>query len=152
MLESAAAAQKEVDNLLEWANYNAVSFDPLESEMDQFPGRRREDTVGVKFNGTMIEAADLIRWLGVHLNPRLSFKHHETKWSEKALKTAQHVRRLDSIKRGADPGSLITTFHACVVPAATFGTDVWWPGMTRSTVSGIVTPQSTYICSPIDEA
>ena len=151
VLESAAAAQKEVDNLLEWANNNAMSFDPLKSEVVQFPGRRQEDTIGVKFYGTMIEPANHIRWLGVHLDPRLSFKHHMATWCGKALKMAQHMRILNSVKRGADLGPLITAVDASVVPATTFGSKVWWPGMTRPTVSGIVTSQTTHLCSLIDK-
>ncbi|KAI0990861.1 hypothetical protein K3495_g17326, partial [Podosphaera aphanis] len=50
--ESAAAAQREVDHLLQWARDNAVAFDTAKSEVVQFPGRRRETAVGVHVNGT----------------------------------------------------------------------------------------------------
>ena len=39
--ESAAAAQDEVNNLLDWARNNAVAFDTDKSEVAQFPGRYR---------------------------------------------------------------------------------------------------------------
>ena len=59
--ESANKAQQEVDNLLEWANNHAISFDTQKSEVKQFPGRRQEEAVGVLINGTMIEPAEHIR-------------------------------------------------------------------------------------------
>ena len=95
MLESVAVAQKDVDNLLEWANNDAVPFNPSKSEVVQYPGRRREDTVGVKFNGTMIGPAYHIYWLRVNPDPRLSFKYYVTEWCGEALKVAQHIRRLN---------------------------------------------------------
>ena len=152
VLELAATAQKKVDNLLGWANKNAVTFNPLKSEEVQFHEGRREDTLDVKFSGNLIEPSDHIRWLGVHPDPRLSFKPHVATWCGKALKMAQHMRKSNSVKRGADQGPLIATVNACVVPVATFGAEVLWPGMSRPTVSGIITPQTAHLCSLTDKA
>lgn len=41
MAASAVAAQREVDNLSNWAYQNAVLFDPEKSESVQFPGRKK---------------------------------------------------------------------------------------------------------------
>ncbi|KAI1004639.1 hypothetical protein K3495_g3578 [Podosphaera aphanis] len=82
--ESAAVAQREVDHLLQ----------------------RRETAVGVPVNGTFIEPAEHIRWLGVHLDPRLNFKHHTTTWCGKAIRAAQQMRRFNSTYRGAAPKAL----------------------------------------------
>ena len=150
--ESAAATQREVNDLLHWARENAVSFDTNKSEVIQFPVRRREDAIEIQVNGSYIKPAEHIRWLGVHLDPKLSFKHHVATWCGKALKAAQHIRRLNSVKRGAAPSALATAVDMCVVPVATFGADVWWPGNTRPTANGISTPQATSLCSLIDKA
>lgn len=76
--ESAIIAQKEVDSIIKWANANAVSFDAKKSEVNQFPGHKIEEPVRIKINGDMIIPAENIRWLGVHLNSCLFFKHHVT--------------------------------------------------------------------------
>lgn len=60
--ESAIAAQQEVDSLLRWANYNAVSFDPRKTEVIQFNGRHREDPVSIRVNNILVEPAERIRW------------------------------------------------------------------------------------------
>ena len=73
----------------------------------------------------MIELAEHIRWLGIHLDSKLSFKNHVAMWSAKAIKIAQLLRRVNSVKRGAAPGPLVTVVDACVVPMATYGADVW---------------------------
>ncbi|KAI0995925.1 hypothetical protein K3495_g12256, partial [Podosphaera aphanis] len=150
--ESAATAQRKVDHLLEWAQNNAVAFDTAKSEVIQFPGRRRETAVGVRVNGTLIEPAEHIRWLGVHLDPRLNFKHHVTTWCEKALRAARHMRRFNSTYRGAAPKALVRAVDTCIVPIATFGSEVWWPGLSRPTIRRTVTPQITGTCEMIDRA
>ncbi|KAI0991298.1 hypothetical protein K3495_g16889, partial [Podosphaera aphanis] len=74
--ESAAAAQREVDLLLAWARNNAVTFDTAKSEVVQFTKHRHEAPTNISINGTTIESAEHIRWLGVYLDTRLTFKHH----------------------------------------------------------------------------
>ncbi|KAI1005977.1 hypothetical protein K3495_g2240 [Podosphaera aphanis] len=122
------------------------------SEVIQFPGRSRETVVGVRVNGTLIEPAEHIRWLGVNLDSRLNFKHHVTTWCEKALKAAQHMRRFNSTYRGAAPKALVRAVDTCIVPVATFRSEVWWPGLSRPPIRRTVTPQITGICEMIDKA
>ena len=62
------------------------------------------------------------------------------------------MRRLNSVKGGAAPGPLVTAVKMCVVPVATYGADVWWPGTTRLAAKGFVTPQTTHLCNLIDKA
>lgn len=62
------------------------------------------------------------------------------------------MRRLNPINRGAAPKPLVQAVDACVVSVATYGAEVWWPGLTRPTTHGIVTPPTTYLCGLIDKA
>ncbi|KAI0993264.1 hypothetical protein K3495_g14920, partial [Podosphaera aphanis] len=149
--ESAAVAQKEIDSLSKWAQENAVLFDSEKSEVIQFPGRKKEDFVEVEVNGVMLKPTEQIRWLGVYLDPQLSFKHHVSTWCGKALKLAQHMRRLNTVKRGASPKSLITAVESCVIPVATYGTEVWWPGLTRPAATGTIRPPTSFHCELIDK-
>lgn len=144
--DSAVAAQNEVDKLTTWAHQNAVLFDAEKSEVVQFPGRQKEEPVGILVGGNRIEPADNIRWLGVYLDPRLSFKQHVSTWCGKTLKLAQHMRRLNSVKRGAAPKALISAVDSCVIPVATYGAEVWWPGLSRPSVSGAVRPPTSFHC------
>lgn len=102
-LELIVAAKKEVDNLTDWTKSSAILFDTENSEAVHFSGRKNEDPVGVVVSGRTIEPAGYIRWLGIHLDPRLSFKNHVSTWCGKAIKLAQHLRKLNSVKNGAVP-------------------------------------------------
>lgn len=149
--ESVSDAQREVDNLMDWARNNAVSFDTQKPEVIQFSTRRQQSLACIQVNGCSIELAEQIRWLGIYLDPKLNFKYHVATWCSKALKIANHLRRLNQVKRGAGPRALITVVEACVVSVATYGADVWWPGMTRPTRKGTSIPQTTHLCGLIDK-
>ncbi|KAI0998159.1 hypothetical protein K3495_g10032 [Podosphaera aphanis] len=107
--ESAAAAQREVDHLLAWARNNAVTFDTNKSEVIQFTKHRHKSPTNISINGTIIEPAEHIQWLGVYLDTRLTFKHHVSTWCGEALKAAHILRRLNSTHRGAAPAALGAT-------------------------------------------
>lgn len=92
----------------------------------------------------MILPAENIRWLGMFLDSRLLFKHHVTTWSAKALSLAQNLRRLNFVQRGAAPKALIKAIDACIVPVATFGAEVWWPGLSRPKLSGTLSPPTSF--------
>lgn len=149
--ESAAAAQRELDNLVNWAHENAVLFDEKKSEVVQFPGRKKEELVGIVVSGNKIEPAQHIHWPGVHLDTHLTFKHHVATWCGKAMNLARHMRRLNSVQRGAAPKALITAVDACIVPVATYGAEVWWPGLSRPSATGTITPPTSFHCGLIDK-
>ena len=122
--ELAAMAQSEADSLISWADFNALSFDTEKSEVIHFQGRNNEEKLGIRVNDIIIEPAAHTRWLGVHLYSQLFFKNHESTWCDKALKIAQHLRRLNSMKRRAASRALVSVVDACVVSVATYGADV----------------------------
>ena len=62
------------------------------------------------------------------------------------------MRRFNTAYRGAAPGALVKAIDTCIVPIATYGADVWWPGLRRPTVRGMVTPPTAGLCSMIDKA
>ncbi|KAI0991474.1 hypothetical protein K3495_g16713, partial [Podosphaera aphanis] len=150
--ESAAAAQREVDHLLAWARNNAVTFDTNKSEVVQFTKHRHEAPTNISINGTIIEPAEHIRWLGVYLDTRLTFKHHVSTWCGKALKAGHLLRQLNSTHRGAAPAALVGAVDSCIVSVATYGADIWWPGISRPTYKGTATPPTSTLCSMIDKA
>lgn len=138
--------------MLSWAEENAIVFDSQKTELVHFPARRQDVQPSIMIRNTSIEPVEYIRWLGVYLESHLTFRQHIATWCGKALKIAQHMRRLNTVRRGAAPGLLVMATNACVVPVAMYGAEVWWPGMTRPAAKGAVTPQTTHLCSLIDRA
>lgn len=115
IVDSAAAAQREVDCLLDRVHRNAIKFDAEKSEVIQFQGRSQKGFVNINIDGAEITPTEHIRWLGIYLDSHLSFKYHVEKWCWKAIKVAQHLRRLKPVRRGAAPSPLVTAANACVL-------------------------------------
>ena len=150
--ESAAAAQKEVDRLLDWAQKNAVRFNTEKSGLVQFPPRYIKAAVGVHMNDILTEPTEHVRWLGVQLDPRLNFKHHVMAWFGEAMKVARYMRHFNSTIRGSAPEELIRVVNTCIVPISTFQAEVWCPGLKRLTRARMATPPITSLCKMTDKA
>lgn len=71
--ESAAAVQRKLDSLTNWAEENVVSFDASKSEVIHYLGRKREKPVEITVKDNMILSAKQIPRLRVYLDPHLSF-------------------------------------------------------------------------------
>lgn len=61
-----------------------------------------------------------------------------------ALKLAQHMRRLNSLSRGVAPIALITAMNSRVILIATYGAEVWRPGLSRPKANERVKPPTTF--------
>lgn len=61
LTDSAAAVQREVNILLDWARENAVSFDLTKTKVVQFPGSGQETSIGLTRNGIRFEPAEHTR-------------------------------------------------------------------------------------------
>lgn len=76
ILHLAAVAQREVNNLLGWANEKAVTFNLVKIKVNQFPECGRESIVRVTLNGISFEPVEHNRCIGIYLDSKLSFRHH----------------------------------------------------------------------------
>lgn len=130
--ETSRMLQWELDDTLKWGRENAISFDPDKAELVHFHYTRGKDhPEGVDFEGTPILPQESVRWLGVHLDPRLSFRKHVEVMTGKALKTANFLKSLNKTRKGSPPDAVAMAAKACVLPVALYGLEAWWPGETR---------------------
>ena len=148
--ESAAAAQAEALELVEWAETNAIQFDMTKTEVIQFGGVASEAPASVSVGGQVFTPSPQIRWLGVFLDPKLTFRAHVDFWCAKAQSVATHLRRLSPVQRGAAPGPLVRAVESCVVTVATYGAEVWYPGSSRPTAHGTTKFRITGLLDKID--
>lgn len=134
--ETTRKLQWELDDTLKWGKENAIAFDPEKAELIHFyytRGQDHEDTVC--FEGLTISPKPSIRWLGVHLDSKLSFKTHVETMTSRALKAGNFLRSLNKTQKGSPPDAVSLAAKACVVPVALYGADVWWPGESRQSAT-----------------
>lgn len=127
--ETSKQLQADLDDILEWGKDNAVDFEADKTELIHFA--RSKGKIGrqsIRHNGKAILPSRNIRWLGMILDSQLTFKEHVQTWGSKALKTANHLRRL--LKGTARPTAYTEGIVArsCVLPVALYGAEIWWEG------------------------
>ncbi len=135
--EAVANAQLEVERLIQLANEHEISFDPAKSDLLLIGGGSKKllDTAGlaIHIQGRRIIPSPHVKWLGVWIDSQLNFKQHVQEWCGKAQRITQFIRRINTVQRGADPGPMIRAVQACVISTALYGSEAWWPGLTRVT-------------------
>ncbi|PCD22248.1 hypothetical protein AU210_016038 [Fusarium oxysporum f. sp. radicis-cucumerinum] len=72
-----------------------------------------------------------LRWLGIWLDSRLSFRVHVEKWAAKAKAVAYHLRGLTNTIHGPLPSAVRSVVRACVEPVLLHGSEAWYPGRSR---------------------
>ena len=130
--EATTLAQEKVDNTLNWGAENAVSFGPAKTEIMVFSRKiKNKDTTVIKHGDREIKPKEAMRWLGIFLTPKLSYKIHIAEKLGEARKVVNHLRGLNKVMRGAPPHSITKAMKAVVLPKLLFGAEVWYPGPTR---------------------
>ncbi|KAM5361864.1 hypothetical protein ACJA88_014282 [Fusarium oxysporum] len=66
-----------------------------------------------------------LRWLGIWLDSRLSFRLHVEKWAAKAKAVAYHLRGLTNTIHGPLPSAVRSAVRACVEPVLLHGLEAW---------------------------
>lgn len=66
-----------------------------------------------------------LRWLGIWLDSRLSFRVHVEKWAAKAHAVAYHLRGLANAIHGPPPSAVRSAVMACVEPVLLHGSEAW---------------------------
>lgn len=81
-------------------------------------------------DGTTVSATDphdALRWLGLHLDRKLSFRRHIDYIVGKAERAVNGLRLLAGCYKGAPPASLLKVVRSCVLPQLTYAASAWWP-------------------------
>ncbi|KAI1004471.1 hypothetical protein K3495_g3743 [Podosphaera aphanis] len=76
-------------------------------------------------------ARPYLKWLGVHFDRKLSFKHHAQIQTAKALKVARAISCLGNTISAVPPHLSRQAAVAYLLPIAHFAAETWWSGRTR---------------------
>ncbi|EXU95447.1 reverse transcriptase domain protein [Metarhizium robertsii] len=128
--ETSRIASEYLQELVNWGAANGISFDPEKTEVMHFSLRRRETELPVRHGDVEKQPEAAMRWLGLWLDRKLTFKTHVEKWTAKAQAIAHHLQSLGNTRRGALPSAVQRAVRACVEPILLFGVEAWYPGTT----------------------
>ncbi|KAI0992885.1 hypothetical protein K3495_g15299, partial [Podosphaera aphanis] len=136
--ENANLLAKDLRQAINWASEEGITFDPDKFGLLHFSRRRTDQdprtTPNVEVDPLNIsEDADrpYIRWLGVLLDKKLTFKWHARSLAAKSLKVSQALSSLGNTARGVPPHLLRQAVVSCVLPVMYYAAETWWPVRTR---------------------
>ena len=109
-------------------------FDIAKTELIHFTAKkeRKERSLQLPDN-TIVEPKDTIKWLGIHIDNRLSFKEHIATRVSQARKAFYRLGRLANIERGLSPKAVRQLYLACVTSVADYGSQIYWKNQSYAT-------------------
>ena len=112
----------------------AIMFDIAKTELIHFTAKkeRKERSLQLPDN-TIVEPKDTIKWLGIHIDNRLSFKEHIATRVSQARKAFYRLGRLANIERGLSPKAVRQLYLACVTSVADYGSQIYWKNQSYAT-------------------
>jgi hypothetical protein len=129
--ETATMASSSVDEMVRWGALNDVSFDPKKTEVMYFSRSKLRTVPAVRHVDVEKHPESALRWLGIWIDSRLSFRIHVEKWAAKAKAVAYHLRGLTNTIYSPLPSAVRSAARVCVEPMLLRGSEAWYPGKAR---------------------
>lgn len=110
-----------------WCLRHGLSVNPRKTEMMLFTERRKIPEVRwPTLFDVQLKLSEKVKYLGVYLDPKLSFKTHFEVKINRAIGVFWQCRRTFGRSWGLEP-KMISWFYKCVViPFLMYGAAVWW--------------------------
>ena len=114
-----------MDLLVEWGRTCGLRFNPEKTVAVVFSRSRREFTELVSVDGVPIPYSDTVRYLGVTLDRKLSWRPHLDDRIKRAKKFLMHVASITQKTWGPLPKLLYWTFTCVIRPMIVYGAMAW---------------------------
>jgi len=108
-----------------------MTVDPEKCDLMHFSWKRDEPsspsiTTTLYRNTVSITPPASIRWLGFHLDRKLTFRHHVNLLAKKGHTIVSSLRILGNTIEGISPANLRLLYKTVVIPAITYGCQLWY--------------------------
>ncbi|QSZ33338.1 hypothetical protein DSL72_002926 [Monilinia vaccinii-corymbosi] len=163
--ENVTKLERDVRQIMQWGAENKIAFAPEKLEMIHLSRKRGLNTPSIKVSPELtirpVEAAgneqSALRWLGIWLDRKLTFKHHVVERTTKATKVARHIKGLAGVKFGPPAASLrkavITYIQSSLLyglEATDTGPDTPSGATARGSGPALATSDETAACGQAD--
>ncbi|RAL60233.1 hypothetical protein DID88_000013 [Monilinia fructigena] len=131
------------DSVIRWGAENKVAFTPEKLETIHLSRKRNTDAFSIRVSPELTimsvtavgDEQPALRWLGVSIDRKLSFKRHVAERLTKALKVARHIKGLVGVRFGPPAASLRKAVVTCVQSSLLYGLEVWYGGRRKPSAS-----------------
>ncbi|SLM36675.1 Ribonuclease H-like domain [Lasallia pustulata] len=125
--ENAKVLQEVTKTVFTWAEENAVQIDDSKTELIHFARGQKEATAEVILpNKTVIKPVNEVKWLGIWLDRKLTFKTHVQKKASAATSVLHLIHRLMNSEWGLSAQAGKQLYTACITSISDYGAEIWW--------------------------
>ena len=79
-------------------------------------------------NGTEISPSEVVRWLGIWFDQKLTFRHHVNTKVASATKVFNTLQALANTQSGLSAQAVTQLYKSCVCTVSDYGSEIWWKG------------------------
>src|SRR5204863_3404023 len=120
--ENCQLLQKLAEELLIDSEQNCMQFDVDKTELIHFHSKRsldlKSELYSVKVGETVFQPKELVKYLGIWLDSKLSFKAHVEKKIASAQKVLMQIERLSNTEKGLSFQAMRQFYIACISSVA----------------------------------
>ena len=128
--ENCQLLQRLAADLITEQDQNCIKFDVDKIELIHFHFKRHLDLenelYSVKIGDTVFQPKEVVKYLGVWLDSKLSFKTHVEKKIASAKKLLMQIERLSNTEKDLTFQAMRQLYMACISSVADYGVPVWW--------------------------
>ena len=115
-----------IATLFSKAKDQAVQFEPEKTELIHFHNKRSPILESIRIRDLEVLPKEVVRYLGVWLDSKLSFKAHVEKRTNSAFNALYSLKRLASTQKGLSFKAIRRLYIACIISIADYGIQAWW--------------------------
>ena len=117
--------QITLDNIKEWTGNWAMKINAMKTKFTIFSLSPKDENVKLCIDDHKIEKEDTPKYLGVHFDPRLTWKNQINNCQKIGVKRTQLLKKLAGTNWGASSDILKQTYTGYVRPALEYGISAW---------------------------
>ena len=120
---------QEINKIMKWAENNKIKFNDQKSKAMLITRKNkwRTEKINVFLNAKLLQETNELKYLGIYLDKKLSFKKHIGYVTEKCLKTMNILARSAKLYWGLGTQALKTIYKGAILPMLSYGAALWIP-------------------------
>ncbi|XP_063975045.1 uncharacterized protein LOC135161427 [Diachasmimorpha longicaudata] len=124
--------QKALDYVQQWCTSKGLRVNPGKTEMVHFTCRRRGAVKAPSIYNTMLEFSGEVKYLGIWLDKKLSWKKHIAMQTSKVTMTYWACRRMFGSTWDLRPRMVKWIYTAIMTPQLRYAAAVWWTALNKA--------------------
>lgn len=146
LIELQFSANMALQRIYSWGCDNKIRFNEAKTQVLPIHVRRLPDHPTFVMNNVVLQNVSSMRYLGVHLNSKLSWRTHLDYLSKKTLRVYSVFSRLAKNVYGLNPQVCTNIYKAAIEPSLLYAFSVWGSSSPRRwIISSLISLQRLYL-------